>query len=163
MKTTSSCFTWRYEKRPTFELTLITCQCCLTTCTNIVHTSGNGWPAKLLCNVSCIRRACCIDTDMLWLLHTDMLWLLHTDMLWLLHTDMLWLLHTDMLWLLQSFAVCNTKKVTHQQRDHFHHTTSILRPFFWDHPGEPVPEENFWAVWCKGRLTEADTLTIRLD
>ena len=42
-----------------------------------------------------------------------------------------------------------------------HHTT-ILRPFFWDHPGEPVPEENLWALWCKGNLTEADTLTIRL-
>jgi len=25
-----------------------------------------------------------------------------------------------------------------------------------------MPEENFWALWCKGRLTEADTLTIRL-
>jgi len=25
-----------------------------------------------------------------------------------------------------------------------------------------VPEENFWALWCKGRLTEADTPTIRL-
>ena len=35
-------------------------------------------------------------------------------------------------------------------------------PFFRDHPGEPVPEENFWTSWCKGRLTEADTLTIRL-
>jgi len=42
------------------------------------------------------------------------------------------------------------------------HTTTILRPFFWDHPGEPVPEENFWTLWCKGRLTEADTLTIWL-
>jgi len=37
-----------------------------------------------------------------------------------------------------------------------------LRPFFRDHPGETVPEENFWALWCKGRLTEADTPTIRL-
>jgi len=37
-----------------------------------------------------------------------------------------------------------------------------LRPFFWDHPGELVPEENFWTLWCKGRLTEADTPTIRL-
>jgi len=47
---------------------------------------------------------------------------------------------------------------------HIHHTTTItiLRPFFRDHPGEPVPEENFWTVWCKGRLTEADTPTIRL-
>jgi len=41
-------------------------------------------------------------------------------------------------------------------------TTAILRAFLWDHPGEPVPEENFWTLWCKGRLTEADTQTIRL-
>jgi len=41
-------------------------------------------------------------------------------------------------------------------------TTTILRPFFRDHPGEPVPEENSWTLWCKGRLTEADTLTIQL-
>jgi len=33
---------------------------------------------------------------------------------------------------------------------------------FGDHPCEPVPEENFWTLWCKGRLTEADTPTIRL-
>ena len=38
----------------------------------------------------------------------------------------------------------------------------FLRPFFRDHPGEPVPEENFWTSWCKGSLTEADTPTIRL-
>ena len=38
------------------------------------------------------------------------------------------------------------------------HTTTVLRPFFQDHPGE----ENFWTLWCKGRLTEADTPTIRL-
>jgi len=43
-----------------------------------------------------------------------------------------------------------------------HHTTTVLRPFLPDHPGEPVPEENFWTLWCKGRLTEADTLTIWL-
>jgi len=42
-----------------------------------------------------------------------------------------------------------------------HHTTTILRPFFQDHPGELVPEENFWTLWCKGRLTEADTPTTR--
>jgi len=40
-------------------------------------------------------------------------------------------------------------------------TTTILRPFFWDHPGEPVPEENICTLWCKGRLTEA-TPTIQL-
>jgi len=44
-----------------------------------------------------------------------------------------------------------------------HHTTTVLRPFFRDRPGEPAPEENFWTLWCKGRLTEADTPTIRLD
>jgi len=43
-----------------------------------------------------------------------------------------------------------------------HHTTTVLRPFFRDHPGEPVPEKNFWTLWCKGRLTKADTPTIRL-
>jgi len=41
-------------------------------------------------------------------------------------------------------------------------TTTVLRPFFRDHPGEPVPEENFCTLWCKGRLKEADTPTIRL-
>ena len=34
--------------------------------------------------------------------------------------------------------------------------------FFRDHPGEPVPEEKFWSLWCKWRLTEADAPTIRL-
>jgi len=38
--------------------------------------------------------------------------------------------------------------------DHHNSFTALLR----DHPGEPVPEENFWTLWCKGRLTEADTL-----
>jgi len=41
-------------------------------------------------------------------------------------------------------------------------TTTVLWPFFLDHPGEPVPEDNFWTLWCKGRLTEGDTLTIWL-
>jgi len=40
--------------------------------------------------------------------------------------------------------------------------TTVLRPFFRHHRGEPVPEENFWTLWCKGRLTEADTPTIWL-
>jgi len=41
-------------------------------------------------------------------------------------------------------------------------TTTVLRPYFRNHPGEPVPEENFWTLWCKGRFTEVDILTIRL-
>jgi len=45
---------------------------------------------------------------------------------------------------------------------HHHHHTTVLRPFFRDKPGEPVPEENFWTSWCKERLTEADTPTIQL-
>ena len=40
--------------------------------------------------------------------------------------------------------------------------TTILRPFIGDHSREAVPEENFCALWCKGRLTETDTPTIRL-
>jgi len=43
-----------------------------------------------------------------------------------------------------------------------HTHTTVLRPFSRDHPGELVPEENFWTSWCKRRLTEADTPTIRL-
>jgi len=42
------------------------------------------------------------------------------------------------------------------------HTTTVLWPFFQDNPGQLVPEENFWTLRCKGRLTEADTLTIWL-
>ena len=45
---------------------------------------------------------------------------------------------------------------------HSYHTKTVLEPFFWDHPGEPVPEEHFWTLWCKRRLTEADTPTIWL-
>jgi len=31
------------------------------------------------------------------------------------------------------------------------HTTVLLH-FFWDYPGQPVPEEIFfWTLWCKGR------------
>jgi len=45
---------------------------------------------------------------------------------------------------------------------HHHYTTTILRPFFRDHLGQPVPEGNFWTLWCKERLTEVDTPTIRM-
>jgi len=46
------------------------------------------------------------------------------------------------------------------QTYHHHHITTVLWPFFRDHPGELVPEQNFWTLWCKGRLTEADTPTM---
>jgi len=41
---------------------------------------------------------------------------------------------------------------------HHNRFTALFR----DHPAEPVPEENFWTLWCKGRFIEAYTLTIRL-
>jgi len=41
-------------------------------------------------------------------------------------------------------------------------THNRFTALFRDHPGEPVPEDNFWTLWYKGRLTEADTPTIRL-
>jgi len=51
-----------------------------------------------------------------------------------------------------------------KSRDSFTTTPQQNRftALFQDHPGELVPEENFWTLWCKGTLTEADTLTIRL-
>jgi len=54
------------------------------------------------------------------------------------------------------------KMSTWKQHLSYHTTTTVLRPFFRDHPGEPVPEQNFCILWCNGRLTEADTPTIRL-
>jgi len=43
-----------------------------------------------------------------------------------------------------------------------HHHHNHFTTLFQDHPGEPVPEEDFWTLWRKGRLTEADTPTIWL-
>ena len=52
--------------------------------------------------------------------------------------------------------------IVNVEHTHTDTRTTVLRRFFRDHPGELVPEENFWTLWCKGRLTEADTPTIRL-
>jgi len=44
-----------------------------------------------------------------------------------------------------------------------HTHTTVLCPFFQDHPGEPVTEENFfWTFMVEGKITEADTPTIWL-
>jgi len=43
-----------------------------------------------------------------------------------------------------------------------HHHHNRFTALFPDRQGEPVPDQNFWTLWCKGRLTEADTPTIRL-
>jgi len=45
---------------------------------------------------------------------------------------------------------------------HDHHHHNRFTALFPGPPGEPVPEENFWTLWFKGRLTEADTPIIRL-
>ena len=56
------------------------------------------------------------------------------------------------------YIACNCRCLQLYCKYLFHTHTTVLWPFFRDHPGEPVPEENFWkTLWCKGRLTEADT------
>jgi len=56
----------------------------------------------------------------------------------------------------------SVKSISHNKNNLLNTTITVLRPFFRDHPGEPVPEENFWTLWCKRRQTAADTQTIRL-
>jgi len=45
-----------------------------------------------------------------------------------------------------------------------HHTTP--QPFYGPYSGTTrvsrCQKRNFWTLWCKGRLTEADTPTIRM-
>jgi len=58
------------------------------------------------------------------------------------------------------------RRATHIAAETVTHTHTHIQPFygpfFRDHPGEPVPAENFWTLLRKGGLTEADTPTIRL-
>jgi len=61
-----------------------------------------------------------------------------------------------------AYAVCCLDAMPLFYSNYHHRITTVLRPFFWDHPGELVPEENFWTLWSKGRLTEEDTPTIQL-
>ena len=63
-------------------------------------------------------------------------------------------------------VVANTVNNMSRPTEHTHSIT-VLQPFFRDHPGESVPEDNrarrqLPTLWCKGRLTEADTPTIQL-
>ena len=55
--------------------------------------------------------------------------------------------------------VTKSKKRSPNNRHHHNRFTALS-------PGPPgsavVSEENFWTLWCKGRLTEADTPTIQL-
>jgi len=59
-------------------------------------------------------------------------------------------------------ADINSKQTYKYPQSQPHHATTVLRPFFRDRPGEPVPEQNFWTLWCMGRLTEADISAIQL-
>jgi len=66
----------------------------------------------------------------------------------------------DCLWPWEAFSFDNRVEITSHTRflildsrlavchiHYHHHTTTVLRPFFRDHPGEPVPEENFWTLY----------------
>jgi len=66
--------------------------------------------------------------------------------------------------LMEPTAANWTLNSTHAMAIHslIHHHNRFTAPFPGP-PGEPVPEENFWTLWCKGRLTEPDTPVIRLD
>jgi len=68
-------------------------------------------------------------------------------------------LYLKMTTLQHSYIMPNCQKLLlrHTTTVHHHHTSTVLWPCFRDHPGEPVPEENLWTLWCKGRLTKADT------
>jgi len=52
--------------------------------------------------------------------------------------------------LLQATCSLSCPNVICKALNHHHHTTTILRPFFWDHPGEPVPEANFGLYNARG-------------
>jgi len=41
-------------------------------------------------------------------------------------------------------------------------TTTVLQTVVWDYAGELVPEEIIWTFMVPGKMTEADTWTIRL-
>ena len=49
-------------------------------------------------------------------------------------------------------SIAKNGKNVQELHPHTHTHTTVLRLFFRDHPGEPVPEENLWTLWCKGRL-----------
>jgi len=64
-----------------------------------------------------------------------------------------------------SWPLWKVSKKNYEPNHHHHHHHNRFMALFPRPPGwatEPVPEENFWTLWCKARLTEADTLTIRL-
>jgi len=63
-----------------------------------------------------------------------------------------------------SLYLLYTDSVTEKLKQRANHTVPppFYGPLFWDYPGEMVPEESFWTLWSKRRLTEADTLTIWL-
>jgi len=75
----------------------------------------------------------------------------HSDWRW--NVDSLLNIKVHIYFVLTFFRIYNCQSICY---------TTVLPPFFPVHPGEPVPEKNFWTSWCKGRPTEADTQTIWL-
>jgi len=73
--------------------------------------------------------------------------------------DILTVLSKSLNYLLTDRRLQYSSRLMSSDINHYNRFTA----FFRDYPGELVPEEdNFRTSWCKGRLTEADTLTIRL-
>jgi len=66
--------------------------------------------------------------------------------------------HTDThSWLLHYMTMHTCTHACMHARTNTH--TTVLRLFFQDHPGEPVPEEIFfWTFMVQGKITEADTI-----
>jgi len=49
-----------------------------------------------------------------------------------------------------SSVICERYCILSYSVTHSH--TTVLWPFFWDYPGELVPEEILlWTLWCKGK------------
>jgi len=104
-------------------------------------------PAYCLTSVRMKELNCCNNTAMCnWKNHTK-------HLLQSMITTLLYITCSMFMGVTKDFDIPQT---------HTPHTTTVLGPFFRDHPGEPVPEENFWTLWCKPKLTEANTPTIRL-
>jgi len=51
-----------------------------------------------------------------------------------------------------AYAVCCLDVMPLFYPNYHHHTTSVLWPFLWDHPGELVPEENLLDFMEQGKI-----------
>jgi len=70
-------------------------------------------------------------------------------------------IHTEDIWSIAGMSL-KVKVKCQRARSPGSNYYNRFMALFRDHPGKLVTEENFWTLWCKGRLTEADTPTIQL-